>query len=322
MNPNHTDGVFQDVFRAVKKPQRWVIDDLIPTGLTLIGGEPKSNKSLLALICSALVTGMKCKALPPFMSRVMDHGDVQLYSAEAEAGVIRDIMETNLQVQGIADGRLLVADDPFQFQLDNERGVKELLFWLKERNPKLAAIDPFADFHSLEEKDAQEMIRILRPLRQWAVENHNSLILVHHARKAQEGGRPQGGSKQTLRPSDLRGSSAIFGKADAVLMCTRLEDNSLNIHATFKRAKEWERRVFLRAFGRWAPAREHLSELSLRVLKMLEAGAKNSFQISGRIQGVDRKRIVECLNQLERNEIVKFNKEAKRWDVKLKMGQL
>src|SRR3990167_3555146 len=135
------------------------------------------------------------------------------FSPEASAGELRHMAEEGLGIDLPEDDGILIADDPWLFQLDDETGVKKLLFWLKRKNVKLAWLDLFAEFHSLEEKDARSMIQIIRPLHRYAKENNISIVFVHHTRK--KTGEDQ--ALATYTAMDLRGSSALFGKMDGVL---------------------------------------------------------------------------------------------------------
>ena len=77
----------------------------------------------------------------------------------AEAGMLAPV--TN-------DFSLLISDDPFNFRLDDEDGLKRMMGWLEALKPRLVFLDPLRDFHSVEEKDSGPMNRLLRPLQQWA----------------------------------------------------------------------------------------------------------------------------------------------------------
>lgn len=301
-------GVWTWLGAAEHKPPRWLIQDVLPTGLTIIGGEAKSNKSTLTAALAALLTELNCKVLPPWMSEVKDHGAVLWLSAEEDAGGLRYMLEKGLHVTVQPSTQILVADDPFEWRLDTEEDMRKLMHWLDSMKPKLTIIDPFSDFHQLEEKDAAAMIRMLRPLRQWALNNLASICLVHHTRKMEAGVRNLG-----VRPSDLRGSSAIFGKLDASLMVTRWDNGTHSIHATFKRGRGWDRKIIMRAFDQTDAAREVLEGREKDVLGILEnTPATRGFIIKH--TKLDKKKVTDIMDKLRRNGLIeRESAESKTW---------
>lgn len=297
------DGVFTELAEAKSVAPRWVIKDLLPVGMSFVGGAPKCNKSTLTMAMACLVSGLKCKVLPPFLSTVEDHGRVLILSAEASAGELKSMVLNQMYVEDLSQGHILVADDPFEWRLDSEQDSRRLLNYFNMLTPKLVIIDPLADFHEQDEKEAGPMIRMLRPLRQWAITNYSALVLVHHTRK-QETGVPNAVS----RPSELRGSGAMFGKADSTLMVTRHDDDSHTINATFKRGTSWERKILMRAFGRKSAAREHMDNNTIKVLKALEVQPVPDKELAKRCQ-MTLPRTLEALAKLTRNGFIAPDKK-------------
>lgn len=204
------EGTFTDVARATKSLPRWVIEPLLPEGLVIMAGPPKeSYKSTISCAMACLVSDHPHKALPMDWQRRMD-GPVMFLSHEADAGELRFTIEDGLGVKLRPDESLLVADRPEEFQLDTEEGHAELMHWLDARKPVLTIIDPLANFHSLEEKDAGQMIKLLAPLRRWAKNEQACILLVHHTKKLDE--------ERQLRAGDVRGTSALFGLADGLIL--------------------------------------------------------------------------------------------------------
>lgn len=292
------EGTFTELASAQTQPPRWVIQDLLPTGLIFVGGAPKCNKSTLTMACACLVSGLKCKVLPPFLSIVEDHGPVLMLSAEASAGELKHMVCTQLFVDDLSVGRILIADDPFEWRLDIGADCKRLMHWLEVLTPKLVIIDPFSDFHEMDEKESGPMIRMLRPLRAWALKNHSCLVLVHHTRKL-EAGMPN----QVSRPSELRGSSAMFGKADGAIMVTRRDDETHIISATFKRGASWERHIQMRAFEHRGMAREVLAGVDVDVLKALEVQPVSDAELAKRTK-LNIKRVQAAIEKLIRNGFI------------------
>lgn len=241
---------FTDVSEAIRKPPEWVVENVLPVGLTIIGAPPKSYKSTIVMALAALVTKHRCDALPASMSNAHKHGRTFVFSYEADAGELRYTLEQGLRVKLDPDSGIMVADDPFDWRLDDKDALTRMFAWLNEdvdNKPRLIVLDPLRNFHGLDEKDAGDMIRLIAPLRKWAIENEASVLLVHHTKKPGEMG-----STANYDPLDLRGSSALFGHADGVIMLTPKKDSQVHVKAVFKRARTWEANV---VFGVYGPSR-------------------------------------------------------------------
>jgi len=285
-----TEEVFTDLGEAEIVPPKWLIKDLLPPGLVFIGAPPKAGKSTFEMILCLLVAGFKCKALPPYLSVVESAGTVMGFSYEATAGELRHMCEEGLGTKVSNDKSILIADDPWLFRLDDIDGASRLMGWLEERQPKLCFLDPLRDFHSLDEKDSGDMIRLLRPLQRWAKDHDSALVVVHHTKKKDEG---------DYTANDLRGSSAIFGAADAVLILSPKPDGMTTISATFKRAASWERTIRIASYGQAEmQPEEGLDDVAKSVLKLLRGGAISQDAIARQLK-TRRQRVTEAIALLE-----------------------
>lgn len=260
------DTLFKDVDDATIKPPLFILEDFIPTGLTIIGGPPKlANKSIISMACAALVSERDSKVLPPWVKLRRDYGGpVQCWSFEADAGELKEMLQTGMNIKPTYDRSIIVAENPEDFQLDDEDNIHKLIMWMIERNPRLVIIDPFRDMHTMEENDSAVVAKILQPLRKWAHAADSAVILVHHTTKPQEG-------MQRHRAHNLRGSGAVFGKADAVLMSEPHgnKEGVVSIQATFKRGKKWERNISLGCpgFGWSSIGHEVLDQTTLKIME-------------------------------------------------------
>jgi len=309
IEPLEIDGVFVDLADAVVVPPRWVIQDLLPPGLVFLAGPPKdAKKSTLTLIMALLTSGHDCRALPPFLRNVHMPGPVAMFSYEALAGELKDSALNGMGVN-IQGGGIYVADDPWMFRLDDsERGPTALLSWLDKLLPRLVVLDPLRDFHGLDENDAGAMNRALRPVRQWAIKHDASVVVVHHTRKKSDDGS---GGPPVYDAADMRGTTALFGIADACLMVTPTKfENTLRVKATFKRASGWERTLRLAIFGtKDELAREELTDGEKLCLKGLQDG-QNLGSIAVKLK-VSKSTIQAYVVTLYRNGLIK--KEGERW---------
>jgi hypothetical protein len=248
-------------------PPKWVIKNLLPVGLTIIGGPPKeAKKSTLTLAMAALVAGYKCSVLPAEISEVALPGIVMAWSFEAAAGEIRHTMEKEMLIKTPDDGGFLIADAPEEYLLDDPEGSSQIMHWLDAKKPRVAIIDPLRNAHSLDEKESGELCRILIPLRRWAKENDSAVIVVHHTRKLDE--------ERSYNMQDLRGSSALYGLADGILVISPTRTPmQFNYAATFKRGGGWDKCVQLAAYEtKGQRAGEALTALDRQILKVIAEG--------------------------------------------------
>ncbi len=298
--PEPIEGIFVDLGEAVAVPPQWVIEDLLPYGLTFLAAPPKSYKSTVTVALALMVSGHKCNALPVFMRQVPQPGPVVLFSYEATAGELKDIAAKGMGVEPRSDGSILVAENPWTFRLDDTDGLERLLYWLKELRPKLVVLDPLRDFHGLEEKDSGDMNRLLRPLRTWAVENDASMVVVHHTRK------PADSANAQYEALDMRGTSALFGIADGVLILSPTANElTVRVKATFKRAAGWDRTVTLSAYGNLGKvSEEELGANDTAVLGLVKGGTTTAEEMGGQLR-MKLTEVLKHLYKLERNNLVR-----------------
>ena len=284
---------FEDVGDAELEPPRWVVRNFLPTGITFLAGPPKSQKSTLALALGLVVTGHEVPNWDPEF-RTDEPGRLLGWSAEATAGELRHVAKHGLGVAVRNDGTFLIHKNPFQYRLDDPDGGRAMLRWLSQHRPKLALIDPLRDFHALDEKDDGAMNRLLRPLQKWAKDESSSVLVVHHARKRGEL------TAKTFGPEDMRGTSALFGLADGILMTTPQGSLGITVNATFKRGSPWERTIKI---GKWVAAGPQTEPLVVDaavrdIYRALRAGATSSSAIATQV-GVRKGRVLDAFALLE-----------------------
>lgn len=306
--PEPIEGIFVDVARAELVPPSWILENLLPPGLTFLAGPPKSKKSTITAAAAALVAQYPCRALPENLSIVRKPGPVMWLSAEALAGEIRHMMEDGLSIGRLEPREaILVAETPWDFRLDDPGAQDKLLYWLGKRDPRLLIIDPLRDFHGLEEKDSGGMNRLLRPIRQWAVKHDSAVIIVHHTKKLED-------KETTYSALDMRGTTALFGIADGVLMLTprgKESEGRIHVQATFKRAQGWEKEIVLSAYGT-QEATEVLSDIDTNVTTLMALGCTDVSEIAARLK-IGLPRVLEALARIK---VVKQKGQLKSWPMK------
>lgn len=187
-------------------PLRWIVDGLIPQGLTILAGAPKAGKSWLALdLCLSVARG------DPFWNRDVDPvvGEVVYLALEDSERRLKSRMQT------VLDGRSAPSNLSFITEAPAIDGglVQQMQFLFDCRpNTSLVIIDTLGRIRQASTKegylkDYQEMAALKR----LADEQGCALIVVHHLRKM-----------RSVDPFDMiSGTNGIAGAADTQLVLQR-----------------------------------------------------------------------------------------------------
>lgn len=290
------DGVFTDVATAKVEPPKWVIKNVLPTGVTFVAGPPKGQKTTFVMSLAATAANIPNGGLPPFMSEADEQGQVLVFSAEHSAGEIRHLLESGMGCTIPVDERFLVAEDPWSFRLDTPDGLARLLYWLDEIKPVMFVLDPLRNFHDADENDSGEMYALLRKPREWAKENDAAFVVLHHTSK------PGAETDGVYRPLNMRGTSAIFGMADAVHMLSP-QQGAVLVDSTFKRSQGSQRRC---VFGVWgATATEILDNKDKSVLQLVRNCPSSDAGVIALQLNLASGTVLAALEKLARNGYVR-----------------
>lgn len=187
--------------------EEWLVDGLIPLhGLTILGGNPKSGKTLFALdLCIAVATQTSFfgrETVPAAFLFVTEEGT----PGEMRKRFRRLVSEKSRGLPSLP-GRIVFRrgirfDDPRSWQ-----GVRDAIGRLDQ--PTLVVLDPLRDLLVGDENDSNTIATVNRAiqaiLRDYA---EVTVVLLHHLSKRGEG---DGGQR-------LRGSTAIWGTVDNTLI--------------------------------------------------------------------------------------------------------
>jgi AAA domain len=198
---------------------RWLVKDLwSEQAVGLIGGEPKSFKTFLALdIVVSVASGTPC--LRHFA--VARPGRVLLYAAEDSLDIVRQRLEGICAAAGLklADLDVLVITEP-SVRLDIEAVRRRLDETVAKLRPRLLGLDPFVRLHRIDENASGEVAPLLAYLRELQRRYAVAVLLVHHAKKG--AGRVRAGQA-------LRGSSEFHAWGDSNLYLRRQGDDTLTL---------------------------------------------------------------------------------------------
>ena len=179
-------------------PPKWVIEDLIPEGLTVLAGAPKIGKSWLSLqIANAVATG------EPLFGR----------KASKQEGVFVLALEDNpRRLQLRMDKGKFKPSKQLNFAVEFPLGPRGLAEYLNQNNDiKLVIIDTLAIFLPAQSNRGQNAydsdVGRMRQLHSIVKNMNVSIIVIHHDKQSEEGDWA----------NKISGSSGIIGTADTLM---------------------------------------------------------------------------------------------------------
>lgn len=180
---------------------QWVVDRLIPEGITVMSAAPMSFKTWLLLsIASSVAAGSKL-----FGQFDAQQSGVLMIDEEDSARMIQQ----RLKMLGAESSIPIYFMIGQGFKLDDTQ-IAKVIRLCKENDIRLLTIDSLVRVHNAKENDAVEMAEVFSKLRRFTSNGINVLI-THHNRKG----------KSESPGEDMRGSSDIFAAVDCNLAVTR-----------------------------------------------------------------------------------------------------
>lgn len=250
--------------RKTFKPVGWVINDLIPDGLTMLAGKPKLGKSWLMLDAAVAVA----------------RGGFVLDNKCAQGDALYAALEDNeRRLKGRMAKVCPMGDWPdrltFWTEMNRleEGGIEQLREWICSAvAPRLIVIDVFSKVRR--SKGAQEGLYdadylAAVPLKKLADETGVAIVIVHHLRKMAADGDPL---------DMVSGSTGLTGAMDTILVLNRGSDG-VTLYGRGRDIEEIESAVeFRRDTCRWSmlgDAREvRLSDERKKVIDALRTAAE------------------------------------------------
>lgn len=199
--------------------QSWLVRPLWPDrACGIIGGEPKTGKSLLALtLAVAAASGQ------PLLDRfeVTEPGPVLVYPAEDADHIVRNriraICHSCRTPFDTIDIRIIRAD---RLRLDDSHCRRLLSETVRHLRPRLLILDPLTRLHQANENLTCEMAPMLDHLRRLQTIHGCSVMLIHHTRKTGHASHGQ----------TLRGTSDLHAWGDTNLYLDRSHNHTLQLH--------------------------------------------------------------------------------------------
>lgn len=231
-----------DLTPEEKKPPEFIVDGMIPCGMTFLSGAPKIRKSFMALqIASAVATGS------PFLSHNTTQCDVAYLDLEGSKSRVsfraermsmkipRNVFITNSITERLADG------------------LADKLRQLHRARPsiRLIIIDTYSrargSYKNFGVNAYDADVALLEPVQRMALEENIAVVFIHHDKK--------GAGFASDSFERLSGTMGISGSSDCVINLVadgKRFDGRANMEYTPRDAKGGEvKLVFDERFGEW-----------------------------------------------------------------------
>jgi RecA-family ATPase len=203
------------------KPVTFIVPDfLMKSGLTILGGDSGSGKTMVALNL-----GICCATGTSFLGREISEKYSVLYIDEENRLEILKERATKLENSlGVSakDNFHLTAQEDFILQDDNDSYTKvsteKIYKLLEEYKPNIIFFDSLVRFMTGDENSVRDVRKLFLPFKKFMNDFKCCLVAIHHTKK----------SGSNNRKSDLRGSTDILNMADIVFLFSKgKEKNSI-----------------------------------------------------------------------------------------------
>ncbi|MDG1370918.1 MAG: AAA family ATPase [Paracoccaceae bacterium] len=272
-------------------PIKWLVEDRLPEGLSLLCGKPKLGKSWLALdLACAVAEGGQ------FLGNLCEQGAALYLALEDNQRRLQDRLKRIRPLVGWPERLDLTCEAPRL----SEGGAAAIEEWIASAdNPRLIIVDTLATVRppkNSKESDYQGDYAALRDLHRIAGEHRLAVVVVHHLRKT-EGDDPF---------DMVSGSTGLTGAADATLILTkRTEDGGAVLYGRGRDLQEFEVAVeFDPDHCRWKvlgdPSVVFLSDTRLELAKAMKAGKQTPGAIAT-VTGLSETNVTQTLRRMVRD---------------------
>jgi len=267
------------------EPPRWLVEDMITEGLTILGGRPKAGKSRLCLQLARAIVEARY-----FLNKRTTRAAV-LYAALEDSDVRLQKRLRSEDECGMEDRGLLIRTD---FPRYDQGGFEELADYLTYAEEiGLVIIDTAGRFLPPNKKNAdpyEHATEHLGKIHRLCLDRKASLILVTHMTKARSGDYLD----------NILGSTGMTAVADTIMALDQT-DRGFALHARGRDIEELEIPLIEDGIGwRVGGAKERLTEPENAVLSRVVMAGDNGISIGdlSRITGKDRGNLHRILRRL------------------------
>jgi hypothetical protein len=182
----------------------FIIDGMLPVGMSLFMGPPKIGKSWLLLLMAEYIS----IAFPIFGHVINACCSILYYTLEDS------VRRCKYRLNKINSGW-----SKNLYFSETAKGTQGLIQDIKDLNVKVVIIDTFGAFATVQDgNDYYETTRIIREIKEIADTLKVAIILVHHTRKNTESGGDW--------TNDAMGSQGVVGAADCIIYLKRKRDST------------------------------------------------------------------------------------------------
>jgi hypothetical protein len=281
---------------ALELPEcRWAVPELLPAGLTLLGGKPKQGNSWLALTLACAVAGGQS-----FLEQPAETGTVLYLALDDHKRRLQARLD-RLQAAGYAPSSRLVFATTWPAL--TQGGETLLEQWLLDQpDVRLVIVDTLACIRPPQRGRGllyQEDYEVVRSLKRLADRHDLALLVVHHLRK-------QSADDEV---DTFNGTTGLTGGADAVWVLDRPRGRSEATLSVTSRDLKWQKLALLFDAERclWmltGPAPEApVSGRRREVLALLEHGPLAPRELAERL-GIDRNAAKNLLHRMAGDGLV------------------
>lgn len=244
------------------KESEFIVDDMIPIGLTLLGGSPKVGKSLLAIQLAMAITNNVS-----FLNREVQSGDVLYLALEDTA---KSFKERVFQFT-------LPLNEKLHFifgYLKKGMTLQEVIHKYKRLHPNLCMVivDTFAKIRGEVDINYNDEYKEVARLRDVALDENVSLVLVHHIVKYFDKANPM---------RNFLGSQGLSAATDAmvVLMKESYDSETATLYLQGKSMKEQSLKIKMNDRLEWGVnENEVVFELDVDIAKVINyVSARKTF---------------------------------------------
>lgn len=313
ITPTNTPRIstLADLLSREIPPTNWIIPEFLPSGLVILGGKSKAGKSWFALnLCLSIAEGRLC-----FGEFSCTPRKILYLALEDNDRRLQFRANKLLETPNISQNFMFATQWP-RFagptdKVNGPEGLSELSQLLLTQDLKLVVIDTWQKVRPVKRgfvDDYERDYQHLAQLQELASHCNAAIILVHHARKDNEGGEKQ---------DSLLGSTAIAGAPDLIWILERRHGASEGVLTPSGRDIEDETPIVMDFdSGKWRYRglkndvdRTANQQAVLGVLRNEGRPMSNSELI--RLSGVKKGSINKAINSLIEEKLVEYDSNYK-----------
>jgi len=201
----HDDLISSDTILTTEWPEpNWAVPNLLPTGLSILGGAPKVGKSFLGLqLMHVVVSGSE------FLDHKVEQGPALYFAVEDPPRRLQDRMRKQGWRSGLPATFLTLGS--FEDRIGDLRcgGAERIARQIQIQKHRLVVIDTLSRALRGDQNDVREMTAWLSPLQEMAHTCGCAVLLIDHHRKS--------GGFDVNVIADILGSTAKGAMVDTAL---------------------------------------------------------------------------------------------------------